>query len=440
MLLFVLAGCNKPNETIEDDADFCSCLNTENKDKTIPFVDEFLAGLPYDFGSGQNLIRLIIWLNDLPCIKNAKDLHVFSNPPLAEILISFEENGITKERILDISLEQHPRKVIGYHDDNVKRIDFDCNEEFYCYWWGEKRLLGPPLNDWLLIAFDQQATGAEMVDFINQTGLFMPTNIRKINVWGNYRLLFVKTRGSKSCVQLQEIIRTLEKSPIVSFVSLTFTFMETGYDADIVSYLDDFDLTVKDESDLSDLHTLVSMTNTRIAYRYNIRTSKNSMGDALQMSNYFNETEKFISTHFMLNPRFIDRLSTRHDEEPEEIPYTELWKYSNERPCQREETQGRFPTLIVINSNEELEHHVCDALDFPDIDFSKQTLLIAYGRVDSLDDAYLQKFTTGYVLNLVLSGSVTSGLRNWEIAIVTDKLEKEKKVELIKIDYQPLYN
>jgi len=117
ILLFVLAGCKKPNETIEDDANFCSCLNTESMDKTIPFVDEFLAGLHEDMEDEKKLEDLITWFNAQPCIQDAAvycQSCIQSQPPSSKIAFSFDENGITKEYILDVSMTC-PLKALEYH-------------------------------------------------------------------------------------------------------------------------------------------------------------------------------------------------------------------------------------------------------------------------------------------------------------------------------------
>ena len=117
ILLFVLAGCKKPNETIEDDANFCSCLNTESMDKTIPFVDEFLAGLHEDMEDEKKLEDLITWFNAQPCIQDAAvycQSCIQSQPPSSKIAFSFDENGKTKEYILDVSMTR-PLKAMEYH-------------------------------------------------------------------------------------------------------------------------------------------------------------------------------------------------------------------------------------------------------------------------------------------------------------------------------------
>jgi len=123
--LFVLAalttGCNRKNDDDQRDEDletFCSFVSVESMDKTIPFVDEFLAGLPNDLGVEQKLQTLAAWLKQQPCIIDAAvfcALCVETDLPMSEIAFSFDENGETVEMILDISMT-NPLKVTDYHD------------------------------------------------------------------------------------------------------------------------------------------------------------------------------------------------------------------------------------------------------------------------------------------------------------------------------------
>ena len=122
-LLFMASGCEtKKTDTVEDDdeldVEFCSCLNTEDLGKTIPIVDEFLAGLAKKLDDGQKMQALAAWLKAQPCIIDASVLCqscAETDPPKSEILISFDENGTTKDFVLDISMGK-PLKVVGYRE------------------------------------------------------------------------------------------------------------------------------------------------------------------------------------------------------------------------------------------------------------------------------------------------------------------------------------
>ena len=129
-LLFMASGCEtKKTDTVEDDdeldVEFCSCLNTEDLSKTLPIVNEFLAGLANNLDDGQKLQTLAAWLKAQPCINDASVLCQSCNetdPPVSEILISFDEDGETKEFVLDVSMGK-PLKAAGYRKD-----DRNCGE------------------------------------------------------------------------------------------------------------------------------------------------------------------------------------------------------------------------------------------------------------------------------------------------------------------------
>ena len=109
-LLLVLFGCNKSKEPDGDDADFCSCLNTVGMEKTIPIVNDYLAGLSGDFADGQKLQSLAAWLKSQPCIVDAE-----ANPPKNEIMISFDENGINQKLVLECA-KSPSLKATGYRE------------------------------------------------------------------------------------------------------------------------------------------------------------------------------------------------------------------------------------------------------------------------------------------------------------------------------------
>ena len=93
------------------------------------------------------------------------------------------------------------------------------------------------------------------------------------------------------------------------------------------------------------------------------------------------------------------------------------------------------PELIIINSNEELENHITctDGDDYSAIDFTKQMLLLVYGQeahYDRLAAVYLHRFSTGYLLNVDFIPSPSPAVRQWNSAIVVDKLDEEIDIEI----------
>ncbi|MDH6356387.1 hypothetical protein [Parabacteroides sp. PF5-9] len=89
--------------------------------------------------------------------------------------------------------------------------------------------------------------------------------------------------------------------------------------------------------------------------------------------------------------------------------------------------------LLMINSSEVLEEYI-EGTDYPAIDFSKQTLLLAYG-IECYnyyqDSVSLQQLSEqNYLMTVNLRPSIAVAFSEWEVAIVIDKLGAECKVEL----------
>jgi hypothetical protein len=203
-------------------------------------------------------------------------------------------------------------------DTPPEEVECDCKDELYYYAYisngGEKAWLDDRLvNDWLLVGFERQVKNSEIVEYIEQTGLFKPVDESKIlraDVNDNgyiYNLLWVNLREQKTCSQLKEIIRKLKESPAVMMAELSFfvypeapkrssAMMASGYF---------FYVKVKDKDNLSDLYALMQETNTRIIHPFEtmpewflLSTNKHSKNNALQMANYFYETGKFAAIDY----------------------------------------------------------------------------------------------------------------------------------------------
>ena len=119
IILLLPFGCEKLNkvDSALDKEAFCLQVNEANIDQTIPIINEFLENLSNDLNDEQKLQALETWLNSCPCITDATIVCVScikTLPLQSEIAISFEENGITKNFILDISMS-NPLKAMQYH-------------------------------------------------------------------------------------------------------------------------------------------------------------------------------------------------------------------------------------------------------------------------------------------------------------------------------------
>ena len=93
-------------------------------------------------------------------------------------------------------------------------------------------------------------------------------------------------------------------------------------------------------------------------------------------------------------------------------------------------------TVIIINNNSELEHYFAGTGDdFPNINFSKRTLLIANGvtgaGINTKSIKGLQRFSINrYKLNIEISVYDTADLGAWVTTLTTNKLRNDAYVEL----------
>ena len=119
LLLLGVAGCNSEMNSKEFNKDeFCAYVNTENINKTIPIVNEFLSGLSDNLDETQKIQQLAVWLKSCPCVIDATIFCVScvkTLPEQSEIVISFNENGEVKELNICISMS-NPLKAVRYHE------------------------------------------------------------------------------------------------------------------------------------------------------------------------------------------------------------------------------------------------------------------------------------------------------------------------------------
>ncbi|MDR2968909.1 MAG: hypothetical protein LBV32_04815 [Tannerellaceae bacterium] len=89
--------------------------------------------------------------------------------------------------------------------------------------------------------------------------------------------------------------------------------------------------------------------------------------------------------------------------------------------------------ILVINSSEELKKYVEG--DYPPVDFSKKTLLLAIGtapnKLSNKIIQSLQQLSAGkYKWSIEIKLGTADIMQDWTVAILTDKLSAESKVEL----------
>ena len=133
--------------------------------------------------------------------------------------------------------------------------------------------------------------------------------------------------------------------------------------------------------------------------------------------------------------------------EPTEIPITELVLHSF---CSwRQSSSGQYieNSVIIINSNEELEKRFgCYNIDFdyfPEIDFSRHTLLYADGASDCCNSfvveyTFLQNGKNKYTLNITHMTGPLAAVVPWQIGLLTTKIANNSQIKLNvkEISYQ----
>jgi hypothetical protein len=125
-------------------------------------------------------------------------------------------------------------------------------------------------------------------------------------------------------------------------------------------------------------------------------------------------------------------------EYPKEISFTE---YSLEgTSCQwiNLHFNSYYGDLIIINSNEELINYV-SCKDYPIVDFSNQTLLLAFGKtpniIRNLTKQLRQTSTHKYTLDIKIFTTGADAEDDWIVALLINKLEKKENV-VLKDTYQ----
>jgi len=101
-------------------------------------------------------------------------------------------------------------------------------------------------------------------------------------------------------------------------------------------------------------------------------------------------------------------------------------------PCW-EGFQGNSFELLIINNHEELEQYIT-CTDYPEIDFSEKTLLVARGNyrvvVWITHHSLQQSSTHSYIMNVRFRESIAQAESHWAMPIIVNKITDCDSVEL----------
>jgi len=226
--LVMFTGCDKKEneEFCSECKEFCLYANVEDFHKTAPFINEYLSSLTSNWSDEQKLQNLTNWLNSMSCIISAKlkpEMTDYSKvptfrstplqPPLGIIAILLDENGTTKEILLEVGL-RYP-----YESDSLVATGYRYEKP------REVRVLTQPL-----------ATTSMVFDFIN---LF------------DFEVLLLSGIFYSTTTHTEDNIQSiLSSKPYIAAIgsswghfSPTFYSMENkSYQADWLKFIDDYQL------------------------------------------------------------------------------------------------------------------------------------------------------------------------------------------------------
>ena len=452
-LAAVLAGCNRDKNNGYDEnvakEKFCSFLNVENIDKTIPFVDEFLSGLSDGLNDEQQLQELTAWLKSCSCIINATVFCkscVETNPPKSQIAVSFDENGTTKNFILEITMST-PLKAAGYQE-------YIEPEEDFCSFLNEENIdkTIPFVDDFLssLLAIDDQQQLQALATWLKSQPCIVDAKVE-----------------CQSCGETtpptSEIVISFDENGITKKFSLDVTMTYPLRVAGYRKYEDKFctflnieniDKTIPfvDEflsglsaglNDEQQLQALVAWLKSQPCIVYATLECQ-SCGETTPPTSeiiiIFDEnetTQELIMDISMGTPLKVTGYHERYVE-----PDTS-WDYFLPGPWTWNDWLWRVPDskTIVINSTDELKNYISSGgstgyVDFPSIDFSKHSLLVVEGvNPDQLlvSDIYgsLRQQDAHYVLHVDIKRYDVSriGHNNWVYAMITKKMSEDSVIE-----------
>lgn len=203
--------------------------------------------------------------------------------------------------------------IVGCNDRNeTDNLQSSCDYINFKYYNGTEDYLGELSNDYLLIACDTTYTNIEIRDFISTVSYFDQNYDYTIYTQTHYKYkeIPLKLKSSKTCQEIASIFFDLQQNSIISYVHYAIqtdncenAIWEPIGNLCINSYSSLFYVKVPHETNLTDLNSVITETNTELVEQnefmkkwFTLRATKNSNGDALKMANYFYETGLFESS------------------------------------------------------------------------------------------------------------------------------------------------
>jgi hypothetical protein len=140
-----------------------------------------------------------------------------------------------------------------------------------------------------------------------------------------------------------------------------------------------------------------------------------------------------VMTLFIMSTGCANDEKEKEEKEPAEISFTEYSLTGAE--CQWTNPDNYDSKVTVINNKTTLEKYVvCDDGSYPEIDFAKNTLLLAQGTatsgVGNITPLFYRNSANQYTLNVKVSLGITAIAERWSRAIAVSKLSENAQINL----------
>ncbi len=185
----------------------------------------------------------------------------------------------------------------------------ECEFVNFKYYNNEQDFLGEMSKEYIVIASDT-TNSDDLINSLIQSKDYLDQNYEYvINHLSHYKYKYIalKLNSEKNCIEITDILSDLKESNIVDYAHFamqtddcTNLIWEQIGEKCINSYSSEFYVKVFDENNLTDLNNTIQETNTILVHQnefmpkwFTLRADKNSNGDALQMANFFYETNLF---------------------------------------------------------------------------------------------------------------------------------------------------
>ncbi|WP_229800546.1 hypothetical protein [Mongoliitalea lutea] len=187
-------------------------------------------------------------------------------------------------------------------DESTSLLE-ECDILNYRIYQGEQLTLGEVSREFIFIGIDKSYTDEDISDFL-QTQNFLDQGFNfTIHEDAQYQFkqIPVRLNRQRNCSEISVILESLEGSDIIAYAHPTF---ETDDCQDAIGnpvgeqcvrvYVSSFFVRVPNPEELTALQELIASTNTEwlganqfMSNWHEIRATKNSQGDALEMANFF---------------------------------------------------------------------------------------------------------------------------------------------------------